>query len=61
MEIDHIFKNKEFVVKERSAWTDQFWQDIKEMVGTVSRVTCDCEVEYSPKLNLKDFRKVESR
>jgi hypothetical protein len=24
LEIYHIFKNKEFVVKERSAWTDQF-------------------------------------
>ena len=61
MEIFYIFKNIEFIVKEISAWTDQFWQDIKEMVKTVLRFTCDCEVEFSPKLNLNDFRKVESR
>ena len=46
MEIFYIFKNIEFIVKERSAWTDQFWQDIKEMGGTVSRFIGDCEVEY---------------
>ena len=46
MEIFYIFKNIEFIVKERSAWTDQFWQDIKEMIVAVSGVMCDCEVEY---------------
>ena len=61
MEIFYIFKNIEFIVKERSAWTDQFWQDIKEIARTVLRFIGDCEVEYSPKLDLNDFRKVESR
>ena len=39
----------------------KFWQDIKEMGGTALGFIGDCEVEYSPKLNLNDFRKVESR
>ncbi len=61
MEIFYIFKNIEFIVKERSPWTDQFWQDIKEIAITVLRFISDCEVEYSPKLYLYDLRKVESR
>ena len=49
IEIFHLFKNKEYVNKTRAAWTNQFWQDIKEMGGTVSFTEGECEVEYSPK------------
>ena len=57
--IFHLFKNKEYVNKTRAAWTNQFWQDIKEMGGTVSFTEGECEVEYSPKLDLNDFNQVE--
>jgi len=33
IEIFHVFKNKEYVNKTRSSWTNQFWQDIREMGG----------------------------
>tara|TARA_A100001015_G_scaffold94890_1_gene105456 strand:+ start:176 stop:379 length:204 start_codon:yes stop_codon:yes gene_type:complete len=33
IEIFHLFKNKEYVAKTRATWTNQFWQDIKEMGG----------------------------
>ena len=59
IEIFHLFKNKEYVNKTRAAWTNQFWQDIKEMGGTVSFTEGECEVEYSPKLDLNDFNQVE--
>ena len=59
VEIFHVFKYKDYALKERSAWTDQFWQDIKEMGGSVSRVTGECEVEYSDKMNLENFIKIE--
>ena len=59
IEIFHVFKNKEFVNKTRSSWTNQFWQDIREMGGTVSGLEGDCEVEYSPHINLDDFNKIE--
>ena len=54
-----IQENKEYVNKARSSWTNQFWQDIREMGGTVSGLEGECEVEYSPKLDLNDFNKVE--
>ena len=59
IEIFHVFKNKEFVNKTRSSWTNQFWQDIREMGGTVSGLEGECEVEYSPHINLDDFNKIE--
>ena len=59
IEIFHLFKNKEYVNKTRAAWTNQFWQDIREMGGTVSFTEGECEVEYSPKLDLNDFNQVE--
>ena len=59
IEIFHLFKNKEYVNKQRSAWTNQFWQDIREMGGTVSGLEGECEVECSPKLDLNNFTKVE--
>ena len=59
IEIFHLFKNKEYVNKTRAAWTNQFWQDIKEMGGTVSFTEGECEVEYSPKLDLNDFNQIE--
>ena len=52
-------ENKEYVNKARSSWTNQFWQDIREMGGTVSGLEGECEVEYSPKLDLNNFTKVE--
>ena len=58
VDIYHIFKDKNYVEKMRSEWTNQFWQDIKEMGGAVSRVEGKCEVEYSPNINLEDFTKV---
>ena len=42
----------------RSNWTDQFWQDIKEMGGSVSRTEGECEVEYSSEINLEEFKKI---
>ena len=59
IEIFHVFKNKELVNKTRSSWTNQFWQDIREMGGTVSGLEGECEVEYSPHINLDDFNKIE--
>ena len=59
IEIFHLFKNKEYVNKTRAAWTNQFWQDIREMGSTVSGFEGECKVEYSPKLNLNDFNKIE--
>ena len=29
IEIFHLFKNKEYVNKQRAGWTNQFWQDIR--------------------------------
>ncbi|MGA0412329.1 MAG: hypothetical protein ACO3NN_05965 [Candidatus Puniceispirillales bacterium] len=58
IEIFHIFKNKEYVNKARSSWTNQFWQDIREMGGTVSGLEGACEVEYSSKINLEEFSKI---
>ena len=59
IELFHIFENKEYVNKARSSWTNQFWQDIREMGGTVSFTEGECEVEYSPRIDLKDFSKIE--
>ena len=58
VDIHHIFKDKNYVEKMRSEWTNQFWQDIKEMGGAVSRIEGKCKVEYSPNINLEDFTKV---
>ena len=58
IEIFHVFKNKEYVNKTRSSWTNQFWQDIREMGGTVSGLEGECEVEYSSEINLEDFTKI---
>ena len=58
VEIYHVFKNKGYVTKMRSNWTDQFWQDIKEMGGSVSRTEGECEVEYSSEINLEEFKKM---
>ena len=59
IEIFHLFKNKDYVNKQRIGWTNQFWQDIREMGGTVSFTEGECEVEYSPRINLDDFNKIE--
>ena len=59
IEIFHLFKNKEYVNKTRASWTNQFWQDIKEMGGTVSFTEGECEVEYSSHINLNDFNKIK--
>lgn len=59
IEIFHIFKNKDYVSKARASWTNQFWQDIKEMGGSVSGLEGECEVEYSPEIDLDDFNKIE--
>ena len=59
IEIFHLFKNKEYVNQQRAGWTNQFWQDIREMGGTVSGLEGECEVECSPKLDLNNFTKVE--
>ena len=59
IEILHLFKNKEYVNKTRAAWTNQFWQDIREMGGTVSFTEGECEVEYCTHINLNDFNKIE--
>ena len=58
IEIFHVFKNKEYVNKTRSSWTNQFWQDIREMGGTVSGLEGECEVENSSEFNLEDFPKI---
>jgi hypothetical protein len=58
IEIFHVFKNKEYVNKTRSSCTNQFWQDIREMGGTVSGLEGECEVEYSSEINLEDFTKI---
>tara|TARA_B110000438_G_scaffold291446_1_gene328402 strand:+ start:112 stop:333 length:222 start_codon:yes stop_codon:yes gene_type:complete len=55
--IINALKNKNYVMQKRSEWTNQFWQDIKEMGGSVSRLEGECEVEYSSDINLEDFIK----
>ena len=59
IEIFHFFKNKDYVNKQRAGQTNQFWQDIREMGGTVSFTEGEYEVEYSPRIDLKDFSKIE--
>ena len=59
VQIYHIFKNKEFEVKKKIAWTDQIWQDIKEMDGAISRVEGECKVKISSDINLDYFMKIE--
>ena len=59
IEIFHLFKNKDYVNKQRAGWTNQFWKDIREMGGTVSFTEGECEVEYSSSINLDDFRKIK--
>ena len=59
IEIFHLFKNKDYVNKQRAQWTNQFWQDIREMGGTVSFTEGECEVEYSSHINLNDFNKID--
>ncbi len=59
IQLFHIFKNKDCVNKARATWTNQFWQDIKEMGGSISGLEGECEVEYSPEINLDDFNKIE--
>ena len=59
IEIFHLFKNKDYVHKQRVGQTNQFWQDIREMGGTVSFTEGECEVEYSSRINLDDFNKIE--
>ena len=59
IEMFHVFKNKDVVNKPRLPWTINFWQDIREMGGTVSGLEGECEVEYSPEINLDDFTKIE--
>ena len=39
--------------------TNQFWQDIREMGGTVSFTEGECEIEYSSHINLNDFNKID--
>ena len=56
--IINALKNKNYVMQKRSEWTNQFWQDIKEMGGSVSREEGECEVEYSSDINLEDFIKI---
>ena len=34
-------------------------QDIREMGGNVSFTEGECEVEYSPYINLEDFKRIE--
>tara|TARA_B110001450_G_scaffold247289_1_gene262200 strand:- start:533 stop:769 length:237 start_codon:yes stop_codon:yes gene_type:complete len=59
IEIFHLFKNKVFVNKARASWTNQFWQDIKEMGGSVSGLEGECDVEYSSKIDLDYFKKIK--
>ena len=59
IEIFHIFKDKDCVNKARASWTNQFWQDIREMGGSVSNLEGECEVEYSSEMNLQYFNKIE--
>ena len=59
IEVFHVFKNKDIVYKARSSWTNQFWQDIREMGGSVSGLEGECEVEYSSEINLEEFTKIE--
>jgi len=58
IEIFHLFKNKDYVNKQRASWTNQFWQDIREMGGTVSFTEGECEIEYSSHINLNNFKKI---
>ena len=58
IDIFHLFKNKEYVNQARSSWTNQFWQDIREMGGSVSFVEGECEVECSKRMDLEDFKEI---
>ena len=47
VEIFHVFKSKKHVEKTRRENSDNFWNEIKQMGGQVSRIEGPCEVEMS--------------
>ena len=55
VEIFHVFESKKHVEKTRRENSDNFWNEIKEMGGQVSRIEGPCEVEMTSDFKNFDF------
>ena len=55
VEIFHVFRSKKEMEEVRKSKSDDFWNQIKEMGGQVSRFEGDCEVEVSKGLQNLDL------
>ncbi len=53
IDIFHVFESKKSVEKTRKENSNQFWNEIKEMGGQVTRTEGQCEVEMTS--DFKDF------
>ncbi len=53
IEIFHVFEKKTLMEKVRKESSNEFWLQIKEMGGQVSRYEGECEVEMSK--NFEDY------
>ena len=54
IEIFHVFENKVLMEKVRRESSNEFWAQIKEMGGQVSRYDGPCEIEMSK--NFEDYK-----
>ena len=55
VEIFHVFRSKKEMEEVRKTKSDDFWNQIKEMGGQVSRFEGNCEVEVSKGLQNLDL------
>ena len=55
VEIFHVFRSKKEMEEVRKSKSDDFWNQIKEMGGQVSRFEGNCEVEVSKGLQNFDL------
>ena len=55
VEIFHVFRSKKEMEEVRKSKSDDFWNQIKEMGGQVSRFEGNCEVEVSKGLQNLDL------
>ncbi len=47
----HLWKDKSYLLKTRTKFSNKFWKDIKEMVGIVSKSENKTVVEMSKLIN----------
>ena len=56
VEIFHVFRIKREMEEVRTTKSNKFWDQIKEMVGQVTRFEGDCELEVSRGLQDLDLK-----